>query len=143
MPEQSATPDLVALTRGLWEAASRRDRDAVMGFFGPEAVWETTLVTLAGAAAIRERLEEWYGAFDELELELEEILDLRNGVTLTVVTQRARPAGSGSSGGEYMQRREAFVGVWEQGRVTHATTYLDLDEARAAAERLSESRGQA
>jgi ketosteroid isomerase-like protein len=141
MSEQSATPDLVALTRSLWEAASRRDCEAVMGFFGPEPVWETTLVTLDGAAEIRERLEEWFGAFDELEFELEEVLDLGNGVTLTVVNQRARPAGSSSSGGGYMQRQEAYVGVWEQGMATHARTYLDIDEARAAAERLARERG--
>jgi ketosteroid isomerase-like protein len=139
MAEESTTPDLVALTRQLFDAASSGDVDALMQFYAPDAVWETTLVTLDGSAAIRERLEEWLGAFDELELELEEILDLGNGVTLTVVNQRARPAGSSSSGG-YMQRQEALIGVWEQGMVTHATTYLDIDEAHAAAERLAEER---
>ena len=140
MPEESTTRDLVALTRQLFDAASSGDVDALMQFYAPDAVWETTLVTLDGSAAIRERLEEWLGAFDELEFELEEILDLGNGVTLTVVNQRARPAGSSSSGG-YMQRQEALIGVWEQGMVTHATTYLDIDEAHAAAERLAQERG--
>jgi hypothetical protein len=140
MCEESTARDLVALTRSLYEAASRRDCDAVMGFFGPEPVWETTLVTLDGSSAIHERLEEWFGAFDELEFELEEILDLGNGVTFTVVSQRARPAGSSSRGG-YMQRQEALIGVWHEGMVTRATTLLDIDEARAAAEHLAEERG--
>ena len=140
MSEKSTTPDLVERLRLLFAAASRRDLDTLMSFYAPDAVWETTLVTLDGSAAIQERLEEWFGAFDELEFELEEILDLGNGVTLTVVNQRARPAGSSSSGG-YMQRQEALIGVWEQGMVTHATTYLDIDEAHAAAERLAEERG--
>jgi ketosteroid isomerase-like protein len=140
MSEESTTPDLVALTRSLWEAASRRDCDAVMGFFGPEPVWETTLVTLDGSAAIRGRVEEWFGAFEELEFELEEILDLGNGVAFTVVNQRARPAGTSSSGG-YIQRQEAYVGVWREGMVTRVTTFLDIDEARAAAERLHKERG--
>ena len=139
MAEESTTPDLVALTRQLFDAASSGDVDALMQFYAPDAVWETTLVTLDGSAAIRERLEEWFGAFDELEFELEEILDLGNGVTLTVVNQRARPAGSSS--GAYMQRQEALIGVWEQGMVALATTYLDIDEARAAAERLAQERG--
>ncbi len=138
MSRESATPDLVALTRQLFDAASSGDIDALMQFYAPDAVWETTLVTLAGSAAIRERLEEWLGAFDELGFELEEILDLGNGVTLTVVNQRARPAGSSS--GAYMQRQEAFIGVWERGMVTHATTYLDVDQARAGAERLAQDR---
>ncbi len=139
MAEESTTPDLVALTRQLFDAAGSGDVDLLMQFYAPDAVWETTLVTLDGSAAIRERLEEWLGAFDELEFELEEILDLGNGVTLTVVNQRARPAGSSSRGG-YMQRQEALIGVWEQGMVTHATTYLDIDEAHAAAERLAHER---
>ena len=126
-------------TRSLWAAASRRDYDAIMGFFGPEPVWETTLVTLDGSEAIHERLEEWYGAFDELEFELEEILELGNGVTLTVVNQRARPAGSSSSGG-HIERQEAYVGVWDDCRLIRSKTFLDVDEARAAAERLALTR---
>jgi ketosteroid isomerase-like protein len=136
MSEESTTADLVELVRSLFGAASRRDYDAIMGFFGPEPVWETTLVTLDGSAAIHERLEEWLGAFDELEFELEEILDLGNGVTFTLVNQRARPTGSSSGG--YIQRQEALIGVWHEGRVTRVTTFLDIDEARSAAERLAE-----
>jgi ketosteroid isomerase-like protein len=140
MPEESTTPDLVERTRSLWEAANRRDYDAIMGFYGPEPVWETTLATLDGLAAVRERLEEWYGAFDELEFALEEILDLGNGVTLTVVNQRARPAGSSSSSG-YIERQETYVSVWHEGMLMRAKTFLDIDEARTAAERLAEERG--
>ena len=139
MPEESTTADLVERTRRLWDAASRRDYDAIMGFFGPEPVWETTLATLDGSVAIRERLEEWYGAFDELEFELEEILDLGNGVTLTVVNQRARPAGS-SSGSGHIERQEAYVAIWHEGMLMRSKTFLDIDQARAAAERLAEER---
>jgi hypothetical protein len=54
------------------------------------------------------------------------ILDLGNGVTLTVVNQRARPAGS-SSGGGYMQRQEAYVGVWELDPGARSGSWLDED----------------
>jgi ketosteroid isomerase-like protein len=140
MAEESTTPDLAARLRLLFAAASRRDLDTLMSFYAPDAVWETTLVTLDGSAAIQERLEEWFGAFDELEFELEEILDLGNGVTFTVVNQRARPAGTSSSGG-YIQRQEALIGIWHEGVVTRVTTFLDVDEARAAAERLANEQG--
>ena len=140
MAEESTTPDLVELWRRVVDALNSGDFDSVMSFYAPDAVWQTTLVTLDGSAAIQERLEEWFGAFDELEFELEEILDLGNGVTFTVVNQRARPAGTSSSGG-YIQRQEALIGVWHEGMVTRVTTFLDIDEARAAAERLAEERG--
>ena len=140
MSEESTTPDLAERTRSLWNAASRRDYDAIMGFFGPEPVWETTLVTLDGSAAIHERLEEWFGAFDELEFVLEEILDLGNGVTLTVVNQTARPAGSSSSS-SHIERQEAYVAVWQEGMLSRCKTFLDIDQARAAADCLAEERG--
>jgi ketosteroid isomerase-like protein len=133
------TPDLAERVRLLFAAASRRDLDTLMSFYAPDAVWETTLVTLDGSTAIQGRFEEWFGAFDELEFELEEILDLGNGVVFTVVNQRARPAGSSSSGG-YIQRQEAYVGVWRDGMVTRVTTFVDIDQARAAAERLAQER---
>jgi hypothetical protein len=34
-----------------------------------------------------------------------------------------------------------LIGVWHEGMVTRVTTFLDVDEARAAAERLAEERG--
>ena len=50
------------------------------------------------------------------------------------------PAPVGSTG--YVQMRQATVGVWVEGLVVHLTHYNDNDEARAAAERLAEERGE-
>ena len=140
MSEDAMTPDLAERVRLLFAAANRRDLDTLMSFYAPDAVWETTLITLDGSTAIQERFEEWFDAFDELEFELEEILDLGSGVIFAVVNQRGRPAGTSSSGG-HIQRQEAYVGVWHEGRVTRVTTFLDIDQARAAAERLADERG--
>jgi ketosteroid isomerase-like protein len=38
MPEKSS-PDLIELARRYLEAAHRRDFDAMMGFWAPDAVW--------------------------------------------------------------------------------------------------------
>jgi hypothetical protein len=90
MPEESTTPDLVELTRGLFEAADRRDFDAI-----------------------------------------------GNGVILTVVIQTARPVGSSGE----VRLRYAMVGAWTESLIVSLTNYGDIDEARAAAERLAEERG--
>jgi hypothetical protein len=37
--------------------------------------------------------------------------------------------------------REAYVIAWKDGVAAQETTYGDIDEARAAAERLAEARG--
>jgi ketosteroid isomerase-like protein len=55
MPEESTTPDLVELPRSFAEAAKRRDFDAMLSPFVPDAVWEAAPlgVSFEGVAAIR------------------------------------------------------------------------------------------
>jgi ketosteroid isomerase-like protein len=109
-------------------------------YFAPDAVWDfadTGVGAYASGAEIRDVLEGWFGAFDGLAFELEEILDLGSGVTFAVVNQRARPTGSPG----YVRRREASVGAWHESLITRVTTYIDIDKARAAAERLAEEGG--
>jgi ketosteroid isomerase-like protein len=140
MSEESTTPDVVELTRGQWEAVNRGDVDALMSRFPPDGVYDpspTGLGVFEGPAAIRGFLEEWWGAFEELRYELEEVRDLGNGVVFAVVRQDGRPAGSTG----YVRAREAYVHEWVDGMIARVTIYLDIDEARAAAERLAEERG--
>ena len=73
----------------------------------------------------------------EFEIEPEQILDLGNGVVFAMVRQTARPVGSTG----YAQMHHANVSVWVEGVITRITHYNDIDEARAAAERLAEERG--
>jgi ketosteroid isomerase-like protein len=71
-------------------------------------------------------------------VELEEFRDLGDGVFLQVLIQRGRPKGTGGS----VQLRFAFVVTSADGLVVdRQASYTDLDEARAAAERLAEERG--
>jgi ketosteroid isomerase-like protein len=90
-----------------------------------------------GTAAIREFVEGYWEMFDELSFELEEFVDLGNGVTLAVNRQRAVPRGSSAD----VQAREAQVTEWQDGLALRITVYIDTDEARAAAERLAGERG--
>ena len=140
MTEESATPDLVDRVRRAYEASNRKDIDALMSVYGPDAVWDMTPVglgTYEGLTAVRDILEEWIGAFEEFEVEVEEVLDLGGGVTLVVAFQSGRPLGSDG----HVQWRYAQVSVWVGNVAVPTTNYADIDEARAAAERLTESRG--
>jgi ketosteroid isomerase-like protein len=140
MSEESTTPDLVELTRRQIEAINRRDLDALMSTCAPDGVYDTGadgLGVFEGPAAIRGFLEDYWGAFQDLRFELEEVLDLGNGVTFSAIRQDARPAGSIG----YVQRREAYVLEWVADMVARLTVCTDIDEGRAAAERLAEWRG--
>ena len=140
MSEESTTTDLVELTRGVLEAINRRVMDAVMSRCLPDCVYDPSptgqLGRFEGPAAIRGFLEDWWGAFEELRFDVVEVRDLGGGVVLAVVWQDARPAGST----RYVRAREAYVTEWVGEMVARNSVYLDIDAARAAAERLAEER---
>ena len=141
MPEESTTPDLVELTRRMFDAANRRDLDVTQSFYASDAVWESVGLgaTFGGVTAIRGFFEDWLGAYEEYGMEPEEILDLGNGVVFVVIQLTVRPVGSAGSA---LVRRRPLVFVWVEGMVARITAYADsVDEGRAAAERLAESRG--
>jgi uncharacterized protein (TIGR02246 family) len=137
MSEESTTPDLVELVGTAFDAANRRDLDAVASSFAEDAAFDGRGVPdhYEGRAAIRSMLEEWFATYEELEFGLEEVRDLGNGVVFAVVVQNARPAGSAG----HLRQREGWVFVWVRGLIAHLATY-EVDEGRAAAQRLAEER---
>jgi hypothetical protein len=68
---------------------------------------------------------------------IEELRDLGNGVSFAVVAAHGRLHGSASP----LDLRFAGVGIWADGLVEQHRNYTDIDQARAAAERLAEERG--
>jgi limonene-1,2-epoxide hydrolase len=140
MSEESTTPDLIEITRRFIRSLEQRDFDTALSFFGPAPVWDMSAMgmgTFEGPAAIRGLLEDWVAPYDDWEIELEELLDFGNGVVHAVFFESGRPAGSKVR----VQLRYACVGVWTGEMIVRATTYSDIEEARAAAERLAEQRG--
>jgi ketosteroid isomerase-like protein len=138
--EESTTPDLEEITRKNYEAVNRGDIDAVLSTFRPDAVWDASalgLGTYQGVAAIRESVEQWTGSFEDFEIVTEEFRDLGNGVTLTMNLHKGRPFGSIG----FVEGRYAAISIWTDGLIERLTLYNDIDEARAAAERLAEERG--
>ena len=141
MPEESTTPDLEELARQGIDAISRRDFDAVLARYMPDAVWVVASLGMAetfeGREAIRGVIEDALAPYDDYEIVLEEFRDLGNCVTFNVQLARGRPTGSSV----FVEQRVAWVTVWTDGLIERSSIYTDIDEARAAAERLAEERG--
>jgi ketosteroid isomerase-like protein len=136
MSEESTTPDLVELVRKQLEALDRRDLDTVMSSVAEDTVFHGRFGDLfEGRAAIRGLLEDWFRAWEELDFELEEVSDLGGGVVFAVVIQDGRPVG----GDGRVRQREGWVYLWVGDSIARLTT-SEVDQARAAAERLAESR---
>jgi ketosteroid isomerase-like protein len=136
MSEESTTPDLVELTRHMFEAANRRDFDAALEFYAPQAYWRGTVDDAEGIPAIRDLWAGYFSAFEELQVILDDVADFGNGVIFVASRHAGRLVGGAS-----LVEGRAFVYEFTDGRVVRASDYSDIDEARAAAERLAESRG--
>jgi steroid delta-isomerase-like uncharacterized protein len=145
MTEESTTPDLGEQGQRVLEALNRRDFDAALSLYAPDVVWELTPLGmgvvegshLRGHEAIRKLWKDVTEAFDDFESEVEDFHDLGGGVRFGVIVMRGRPHGSDA----FVEARGGVVVIWRDGRIARVTGYTDIDEARAAAERLVRERG--
>jgi ketosteroid isomerase-like protein len=136
MPNESTTPDLVELVCKQVEALDRGDLDGVMSSVAEDAVLDGRVESLEGRAAIRGFLPDWFRAFDEFDFGLEEVSHLGGGIVFAVVIQDGRLVGSPGR----VRQREGWVYLCVGGSIERLTTYRDIDEARAAAERRAKER---
>jgi ketosteroid isomerase-like protein len=140
MSEESTTPDLVELTRHALEAANRHDLDAMMGSYAQGAVWDLSdagIGTFEGVAAIRSFVEDWWGTWGEHLMEVEEIVNLGHGVVFSSIREDGRLLGSDS----HVEQRRGWIFLWVRCMIERQAVYLDIEAARAVAERLTGERG--
>ena len=111
------------------------DLDGVMSLFAADAVYDASaagLGTFEGAEAVRGFVEDWRRSWEDYQYE-EELLDLGHGVMLSVVRESGRLVG----GKGRVEHRAAHLITWTNGKIARFKHYPDIDEARAAAERLA------
>ena len=139
MTEEPATPDLVERLQRFVDATNAADFDAMASFYAHDAVYDARRVglRLEGREAIRGFLEQWSSAYEEVKIEVQEVRDLGHGVMFTVISQHGRLPNTTA----WVQEAFPAVSLWADGLIQHTASYLDIDEARAAAERLAEERG--
>jgi len=136
MSEESTVTDLVQLVRGRIEASNRRDFDAVESFYAPDCrLRGAEIGEFEGQAAARGVVEDMIAPYEDFHVDIEEVLDLGRGVTFAALVARGRVGG----GSAEVQFRFASVATWKN-LVERQCNFIDIDEARAAAERLVEER---
>jgi ketosteroid isomerase-like protein len=138
--EESTTFDLVELARRIIDALNNRDFDAAERSLAPNVVMEVVALgeSFEGVEATRGFYEEWTGAYEEFEIEIDELLDYGNGIVFGVFTMQGRPVG----GTGQVRYRIAQAQTWVDNvlvRITGAPGN-EIDKARATAERLARER---
>jgi ketosteroid isomerase-like protein len=130
------SPDLVERVRVILDAADRADFDRILEFYAPDAVWDMPdgMGTFKGSAAIRGFWEDWWSSYESLDLQVHEIVGLGNGIVFAPFRFGGPPKGSAAE----VQTEMAIVYEWVDGAVVRATSYFDVNEALAVAERLAE-----
>ena len=140
MPEESTTPDLIEISRRIFEADGYEEWAALVErYAASDAVWTfpgSGFGPFEGLAAIRAFVKEYWATWDDHPHYAEEIVDLGHGVLYSVVREEGRIKDSDA----YIETRNAWVLLLVDGRVVRFTTYKDIDEARAVAESLAKSR---
>jgi ketosteroid isomerase-like protein len=140
MTEESTTPDLEE-SRSAVEADSYDQFAAfIERHWAADAVLDMGDVGLGPfehLAAILAFLKDYWLMWEEHHHYVEDIVDLGHGVGYMVVREDGRMKGSDAP----VEGRNAWVSISENGKVVRNTLYTDIDEARAAAERLAEERG--
>jgi ketosteroid isomerase-like protein len=140
MSEEACDRNPVELTRGFYETMDRDwDFDTLADFFASDAVWDLSgshLGIYEGVAAIGDFLVSYWATWEDHHHEIEEILDFGHGVLSVAIWEDGCPRGSDAR----VQARHLQVFEWVQGEIVRITGYPDIDEARAAAERLAEDR---
>jgi hypothetical protein len=140
MPEHRATEDVVALTRAFGKVAG--DVDGEMAFYGPTPVYDLSPMGIGvyeGRTAIRAFLAGWMTSYEGYEEEMQEVIDVGNGIAFAAVRESAVPVGSTAQ--TRVHSVYGFAIVWVDGKIAHITAYPSADEARAAAERLAAEGG--
>jgi hypothetical protein len=103
------------------EAGLRRDPDAAMSVYAPDAVWDASLSgvgSFEGVIANRSFAEDWIGGYDDYEHEHEEAQDIGGGVVFAVARVDGRPAGSAG------RNRTAFIGRSPPGQHVRRSRFL-------------------
>jgi ketosteroid isomerase-like protein len=140
MSEESTSSDPAQQVRDAFAAATAEDLDGVTAGLAPNAVWEMDEVGLGpfkGVDAIRAFLLEWWSLWDEHNHHVEEVHVLDERVGYAIVREDGRMKDSEV----VVEARVAHVLESVDGLVVRDITYIDIDTARAAAERLAKERG--
>jgi ketosteroid isomerase-like protein len=106
---EAAAPDLV------WDVSALEGWPDASQYFGPEG--------------FNEFIAKWTEAYDEFEQNVEEVIDAGDQDVVSILSQRARPRGSGS----WVHLRFAVIWTVREGKLTRGRVFRTAEEALAAA----------
>jgi uncharacterized protein len=123
----------VEVVRAMYAAYARGDVEASLGAYTEDTVWDDTRYRPDGAVhrgrdALVEVVRTWRAAWDDYDIEAEEVLEAGDDRVAVVL----RETGRGRGGGVEMTNRWGQIVTLRGGRIVHTTVYRDPEEALQA-----------
>lgn len=123
--------------RRVYEAASRRDSEAVLALYAPEVELDGTRLHLVGTAAgvfqghegLRSFFREWNEAWDNVDYQLDDLIDAGDDQVVSVVTRHGR----GRSSGAEVEIHVALLWTLRGGKVVRVVWFPTREEALESA----------
>jgi hypothetical protein len=121
-------------------AVTRRDFYAVAAVYAPDAVWDVSRLGFEGVFEGRDAIR---GIYESLIAPYEEFAACRRTPAIWATASRSPWASRvvDSEAARFVESRSVTVANWADGLVERLTSYTDIDQAGAAAERLAQQRG--
>jgi ketosteroid isomerase-like protein len=123
----------VEVVRAMWAAYGRGDFEASLGAYTEDTIWDDTHYRPDGAVhlgrdALVDVVRTWRAAWDDYDLEAEEVLDAGDDRVAVVL----RETGRGTGGGVEMTNRWGQVTTLRSGQIVHTMVYRRPEEALEA-----------
>jgi len=123
----------VEVVRAMWAAYARGDFEASLGTYTEDTVWDDTLYRPDGAVhlgrdALVEVVRTWRAAWDDYDIEAEQVLDAGDDRVAVVLWE----AGRGKGGGVELTNRFGLVTTLRRGQIVHTMVYRAPEEALEA-----------
>ena len=117
----------------MWAAYARGEVEASLGAYAEDTVWDDTHYRPDGAVhvgrdALVDVVRSWRAAWDDYEIEAEEVLDAGGDRVAALL----RETGRGRGGGVELTNRFAQVATLRNGRIVHTMVYGVPEEALEA-----------
>jgi ketosteroid isomerase-like protein len=130
----------VEVVRRVYDAATRRDREAVLALYDPDVEWDGSRSRwsevmigpprLRGHAQLEAFFRNYHETWEDLEDELVDLFDAGGGRVISVVNTRARGRASGI---EVLWEGNAGLWTVRDGRVTRVVWFATVEDALGAA----------
>ena len=123
----------VEVVRAMWAPYARGDFEASLGAYAEDTVWDDTRYRPDGAVhlgrdALVDLVRTWRAAWEDYDIEVEEVLDAGDDRVAVVLLETGR----GKGGGVEVTNRWGQVMTVRGGQIVHTMVYRAPEEALEA-----------